>query len=399
MQSGMKAQIETNALYEANLLAPTPIIINQGGTGSGKTYAILQAILKRAWDEKLHISVCSLTMPHLKRGALRDWLAILHGNGIYQDGMYNRTDQVFKIQDSTVEFFSLDAPGKARGPRRDILFINEANLVPLETYRQLELRTKKTIYLDYNPADEFHWIYDELVDANRRDVTFIKSTYKQNTFLSPREIANIERYREADENYWRVYGLGERGSSRATVYTHLPARSDGQQHRQAGWNLCDALPEAGEEIWGMDFGYNNPAAMVQVRIYDDDIYVRERFYRSHSTNAGRIRALQEMGVAAPIYADAAEPEYIAEIYAAGFDIHAADKDVKKGLDTIRSRRLFITRDSVNLVKEIKSYKYREDANGRILEEPVKLNDHLCDALRYAVHTYFGDPDRGRYAVA
>jgi phage terminase large subunit len=305
-------------------------------------------------------------------------------NGIYQERIHNRTDHVFKIQESTVEFFSLDAPGKARGPRRDILFINEANLVPLETYRQLELRTRKAIYLDYNPVDEFHWIYDELVDANRSDVTFIKSTYKQNTFLSPREIANIERYESVDENYWRVYGLGERGSSRATVYTT--------------WELCDTLPEGGEEIWGMDFGFNDPAAMVQVKIHDDDIYVREQFYQSRSTNADRIRALQEMDVTERIYADSSQPEFISEIYSAGFDIHRADKDVKKGLDTIRSRRLFITRDSINLIKEIKSYKYREDANGRILEEPVKLNDHLMDAMRYAVHTYFGNPDYGKYAV-
>jgi phage terminase large subunit len=176
--------MKATELYEMNLNAATPIVINQGGTGSGKTYAILQALLKRAWHERLHISVCSVTMPHLKRGALRDWLSILEMNGLYDESIHSKSEHTFKIRKSTVEFFSLDMPGKARGPRRDILFINEANLVPLETYRQLELRTKKTIYLDYNPADEYHWIYDELVDANRSDVTFIKSDYRMNRFLS-----------------------------------------------------------------------------------------------------------------------------------------------------------------------------------------------------------------------
>jgi phage terminase large subunit len=322
----------------------------------------------------------------LKKGAMKDWMTILQAAGVYDKEKHNKTDHTFRLEQSTVEFFSVDEPGKARGLRRDILYINEANLIPLETYRQLELRTRKTIYLDYNPADEYHWIYDQLLDAKRSDVTFIKSNYQDNPFLTDQEIAHIERYRSVDENYWRVYGLGERGSSRSTIYTH--------------WQQCDTLPESGEEIWGLDFGYNNPTAIVQVKIYDDDIYVRERLYRSHITNPERIAWLKTTEVPPVIYADAdsAEPEFIDEIYSAGFNVHKANKDVIKGIDTVRARNLYITRDSVNLIKEIKSYKYKEDMEGRTLEEPVKLNDHLCDAMRYAVHTYFSNPDHGKYAV-
>jgi phage terminase large subunit len=338
----------------------------------------------RAVSERLHISVCSVSLPHLKKGAMRDWIAILKANDRYDERTFNKTDHTFLIDQSTVEFFSLDMPGKARGPRRDILYINEANLIDLETYRQLELRTRKTIYIDFNPSDEFHWIYDQLLDTYRTDVTFIKSTYLDNPFLSEQEMAYIERYKEVDKNYWRVYGLGERGSSRATVYTH--------------WQLCDELPEGGEELWGLDFGYNNPSALVQVKIYDDNIYVRERFYEAWVTNAGRIDFMRGLGIKSTIYADSAEPEFIEEIYQAGFDVQKANKDVQKGIDAIKSRKLFITSDSANLIKEVKSYKYREDMHGKVLEDPVKLNDHLCDALRYAVHTYFSNPGHGQYAV-
>lgn len=374
----MELTLRHSRVYTRNREATTPIIINQGGTGSSKTFSILQLLMVRALTEKLHISICSITLPHLKRGALKDWIGILNTAGVYTDAMHNKTDNTFKLGDSTVEFFSLDMPGKARGPRRDILYINEANLIPMETYRQLELRTKKSIYLDFNPSDEFHWIYDQLLDANRSDVTFIKSTYKDNPFLSTQEIAYIERYKEMDENYWKVYGLGERGSSRAAVYTH--------------WQLCDEFPEGGEDIYGIDFGWNNQSAVTHIKIKDNEVYARERLYKSQLTNSDLIEILKEVVTnrSSYIYADAAEPQFISEISNAGFNIYPANKDVEKGIDTVRSRKLFITKDSVNLIKEIKSYKYKEDMNGRVLEEPVKLNDHLCDALRYAVHTYLTD---------
>lgn len=380
----MYIRIKASSVYDRNARAETPIVVNQGGTGSSKTYSVLQLLLSRALTEKLYISICSISLPHLKKGAMRDWLAILNSYNLYDEKRHNKSNNTFHVGQSVIEFFSLDMPGKARGPRRDILYINEANLISLETYRQLELRTKKTIYLDFNPSDEFHWIYDQLLDANRTDVTLIKSTYLDNPFLTRQERSHIERYKDTDENYWRVYGLGERGSAKATIYTH--------------WQLCDTLPESGDEIWGLDFGYNNPSALVQVRIIENDIYVRERFYESLVTNTGRIEALKQLGVNATIYADSAEPEFIEEIYQAGFDVQKANKDVQKGIDSIKSRRLFITTDSVNLIKEIKSYKYREDMHGRILEDPVKTNDHLCDAMRYAVHTHFSDPGYGKYAV-
>jgi phage terminase large subunit len=382
----MELNLKASNVFRRNRNAPSRIVVNQGGTGSSKTFSILQLLLVRALSEPLHISICSLSLPHLKRGALRDWLIILNTAGIYRESAHNKTENIFKIGQSHVEFFSLDMPGKARGPRRDILYINEANLIPLETYRQLETRTKKNIYIDYNPADEFHWIYDQLLDGTRTDVTFIRSTYLDNPFLSPGERFAIEQYKYTDENYWRVYGLGERGSSRATIYTH--------------WQLIDKLPEGGEELWGVDFGYNHPAAIVQVKILDNDIYARERFHQTGAHNSDLIAALRQMGVTsyANIYADSARPEYIQEIYDAGFNCQKSDKDVQKGIDSIRSRKLFITSDSPNLIKEIKSYKYKEDSSGNVLEDPVKLNDDLCDGLRYAVHTYLNNPGYGKYGV-
>jgi phage terminase large subunit len=379
----MELKIKASNVFARNAKADTFIVVNQGGTSSGKTYAILQLLLTLALSERLHISVCSLAMPHLRKGALKDWIDILTSAGIYDEQYHNKTDNTFIIGQSKIEFFSLDMPGKARGPRRDILYVNEANLIPLETFRQLLLRTKTKVYIDYNPADEFHWIYDTIIP--REDCTFIQSTYLDNPFLPDQIRKEIERLKETDENLWQVYGLGNRGTSRATIYTH--------------WKQAQMMPVSGTDLYGIDFGFNNPTAVVHLRIYDNQIYAEELLYRSGITNSELITLLPSLipNRNSIIFADAAEPQRIQEIHRAGYNIKPADKSVKDGIDRIRRTPLFFLNSSVNLIKEIKSYKYSEDKDGKILEEPVKLNDHLLDAMRYAWHTYHMKPS-GVYAL-
>lgn len=377
-----EVRLKASEIFSKNYNADTFIVLNQGGTSSGKTYSILQVLLTLALSDTYHISICSATMPHLKKGALKDWIDILTANEIYNEADHNKTDQVFKVGTSKVEFFSLDSPGKARGPRRDILYVNEVDLVHQTTLQQLMLRTRKRVYLDFNPAPEFHYVYDDI--QTRDDCTFIKSTYKDNPFLSPQTIQEIERLQGND---WQVYGLGNRGSLKGCIYTH--------------WKTIEAFPEGCEIIYGLDFGFNVPSALVRVGIKEHDIYIQQMIYESGLTNSDLIRemALHNIGRSV-IYGDAAEPQRIEEIYRAGFNIKPADKSpgsVKKGIDSIKARNLFITQDSPDIIKEIRNYKWMEDKNGQTLEDPVKSMDHSLDGLRMAIHSHLTKPS-GKYTI-
>jgi phage terminase large subunit len=315
-----------------------------------------------------------VAFPHLRKGAMRDWRKIMEDFKLYDPGAHMKTEQMYTYPTgSYIEFFSVDNQLKVRGPGRDILFINEANIINYETFRQLLLRTKKAIFIDYNPADEFHWIYDKVL--TRPDCYFIRSTYKDNPFLPKEQVYEIESYKEADPNFWRIYGEGERGHSEGVIYTH--------------WNTFSSV-EGGSECFGLDFGYNNPTALTRIREKDKSLYVSEEIYQSHLTNTDLIGMLKQIVKPHdPIYCDAAEPQRIEEIKRAGFKAIAANKDVKAGIDFIKSRKLFIHQGSANLLKEIKSYKFKVNKNkvGNTPEEPLKLNDHAMDAMRYAAISF------------
>jgi len=281
-----------------------------------------------------------------------------------------------------IEFISVDQPQKIRGRKRNICFINEANELSYEDFFQLNVRTTDKIILDYNPSDEFHWIYDKL--QTREDADFFVTTYKDNPFLEKELIEEIERLELADENHWRVYGLGERGISRDTVYTH--------------WKLCDELPMRGELFMGCDFGYNVPSALVRCELFEGGIYADEVLYETKLTTTDLIERFKGLNVSRTIeiFCDNAEPKTIEELRRAGFNAKEADKDVTEGIRKVKSLPLFITKNSFNMLKEIKSYKWKTDVSGKPVkdkdrDEPVKFNDHLCDALRYAVFTKLFKP--------
>lgn len=345
------------------------IIVNQGGTRSGKTFSLTQLLIYFALKGKYSISVCSVAFPHLRKGAMRDWRKIMEDYGLYESNRHMKTEQMYSYPTgSYTEFFSVDNALKVRGPGRDILFINEANIIQYDTFRQLLLRTKKVIFIDYNPADEFHWIYDKVL--TRSDCYFIKSTYKDNPFLPNEQVKEIESYKEADPNFWRIYGEGERGHSEGIIYTH--------------WESY-AKPVEGSHIYGLDFGYNNPTACTRITERDQSIYAEEVIYQSHLTNQDLIGLLKNtLPPRATIFADAAEPQRIEEIRRAGFNIRAANKNVSEGIDFIKSRKLYIHSQSANLLKEIKSYKFKEGLRSeQTKDEPLKINDHAMDAMRYA----------------
>lgn len=367
-------KIKATPVFQKNWNATSRIVVNQGGTRSSKTYSILQVlILKMLGTGGQTLSIARKTMPALKSSVMRDFFTILNELGLYDESSHNRADNTYHLHGNLIEFFSLDQPQKKRGAKRDYLFMNEANEFTFEDFTQLSLRTTKQIFLDYNPSDEFHWIYDKVVPRN--DCTFIKSTYKDNPFLGIETVQEIERLREMDANLWKVFGLGERGTSEGRIFTN--------------WQECEFFPDNwNEAVYGLDFGYNVPSALVRIYQKEDAIWVDEMLYETRLTNSDLIERLKHLVFprTSQIYADAAEPDRIDEIHKAGFNIHPADKSVKDGILELKQRKVFVTRSSVNLWKEYRTYSYQQDKAGRWLDDPVKFNDHAIDALRYGVKT-------------
>ncbi len=351
------------------------IVVNEGGSRSSKTYSIAQLIAIMASNEKRGevYTICRKTLPSLKATAMRDFFSIIKDWNWYDEKFYNKSDKIYTLRNTEIEFISLDDPQKIRGRKRKVLWVNEANELEYEDFQQLLMRTTGQILLDYNPSDEFHWIYDNVL--TRDDCELIHSTYRDNVFLDPIVKAELERLKNTDENYWRIYGLGLRGVSENKIYTHF-------KH-------CEDLPKDTERIYGLDFGFNNETCLAEVAIKDDDIYARERLYRKFMTNSDLIEWLKSKKMFNKmIYADSAEPQRIKELEDAGFTICPADKDVLMGIDALKRRGLYITKDSINGIKEARSYSWKVGKDGKKIDEPVKHNDHFLDAVRYAVYTYF-----------
>ena len=299
---------------------------------------------------------------------MRDWRKIMEDFGLYEESRHMKTEQMYTYPSgSYIEFFSVDNALKVRGPGRDIVFVNECNLIEYDTLRQLMLRTKQCAIIDYNPADEFHWIYDKVI--TRKNCKFVQTTYLDNPFLTPETVQEIESYKETDENFWRIYGLGERGHSEGIVYTH--------------WQVVTKIP-TGKTFYGLDFGYIRPSALVRVTECDKGLYVEEIFYQSHLTNEDIISRIKDnVGRYDEIWADSEDPKTIDYIRKAGVNIKNVKKgpgSVRTGIDFIKSRKLFISSDAINTMKEIKSYKFNPKNK---VEEPKKENDHAMDAMRYA----------------
>lgn len=355
-----------------------PVIVNTGGSRSGKTYGAVQCLCAYALQNSgTRISVASRSLPHIKKGVFRDFQQI-YKDGLAGYGEMRWTDFTFHLYNgSYIEFFGLEDPDKAHGPGRDILFINEANYVPKAVFEQLAMRTTGKILLDLNPSEFNSWVYD--VADNPQNLN-IHSTYLDNIEnLSPQQVAFIEGYKNNPDPFmWQVYGLGLRGASEEIIYR--------------GWQLVDELPGKGEVIYGLDFGFTNPSALVKVELYDNAIYAQQLIHKSGLTKPELNELIgQHVSGESYIYADAAEPDSIEELYRMGLNIHPSNKDVWNGILTLKSHPLFITRESADLISELRSYKWKKDKNDKILEEPVKENDHLLDATRYAVHTYYTNP--------
>jgi len=352
------------------------IAINQGGTRSGKTYSIIQFLIETAIRAQINgmegrlITIVRKTMPALKATAMRDFMEILEKIGYYSEENHNKSLNEYHLCGSVFEFISLDQPTKVRGRKRDILFVNEANELDFEDWRQLLMRTTDKVIIDYNPSDEYHWLYDHV--HTREDAMFFQTSYLDNPFLEPELIAEIERLKDEDENYWKVYGLGERGASGETIYTN--------------WKLIDEEIQPTDIIetaYGLDFGFNNASALIKcMRLKNGGIVLDELIHRTHLTNNDLIQLMRLHNIGrSKIYCDH-ENDRITELTRAGFHAVKASKDVKAGIDKLKAVTIYITKNSSNLLKEIKNYKWKTDKKGNVTDEPVKFNDHSMDAARY-----------------
>lgn len=361
-----------------------PIIVNEGGARSGKSYGTIQCLIYIANNTpNTRISIVSHSLPHIKRGAYRDFKTIMQDWELWDENNFSFTEFVYTFKNgSYIELFGLEDEGKARGPGRDILFINEANLVKKSVYEQLAIRTTGQIILDLNPADLECWCYQL---ADHPGNCKIHSTYLDNIEnLTPAQIKRVEAYKDADPHMWEVYGLGLRGRATDIIYTH--------------WKICDDLPMKGELFMGQDFGYNVPSALVLCELFEGSIYVKELLYETKLTTNDLISRYEQLGVSKTIeiFCDNAEPKTIEELQRSGYNAKAADKDVTEGIRKVKSMPLYICENSSNIVAEIKAYKWRTDANGKVVkdkdrDEPVKMNDHAMDAMRYAVFTKLSVP--------
>lgn len=367
------------------------IQVHQGGTRSGKTFSILQVLISwclRYRNSGWVITVVRKTMPALRATAMRDFFTILQGEDMYSEQHHNKSQAMYNLAGNTVEFVSLDQPQKVRGRKRNICFINEANELSYEDYQQLILRTTEVMILDYNPSDLFSWIYDKVIP--RPDADFFQTTYRDNPHLDATTIAEIERLAETDANYWRIYGLGERGVNTAAIFPTF--------------ERCEAVPDGAQLIaYGMDWGFtNDPSALVEVHRKEHHLYLKELLYERGMTNTDLAKRLQHLlPHRGEVVADSSEPKSIEELHRHGINIKPARKgpdSVRLGIDIMKRHVLHVVGDSPNLQAELQNYRWRTDKDGRQVNQPEPGNDHAVDAVRYVCLNKLATNRSGKYYI-
>lgn len=353
----------------------------QGGTSASKTISIIQLLVDKCQRDKTPqlTSITSESMPHLKRGAIRDFKDIMQQHNYWDDSRWNASDFIYTFETGTpLEFFSLDMPHKVRGPRRKRLFINEANNIPYETFDQLEVRTEDEIWLDWNPVSEFWWHLDingNTAVSRRPDADSLILTYKDNEGL-PKNIVDSIESRKSNKNWWLVYGMGQLGVAEGRIYTD--------------WVVIDDIPhEARLERYGLDFGYSNdPTALIAIYKYNGGFILDEITFQKGLLNKQIADILLNLPKALVI-ADSAEPKSIDEISSYGISILPSLKGVGsilKGIQYVQQQRISVTKRSLNILKEYRNYLWITNKDGQIVNEPDVIWNHSLDAIRYAINS-------------
>ncbi len=368
----------------------------QGGTSAGKTLAILAVLIDIAAKNKTEISVVSESIPHLRRGAIKDFAKVMQWTGRWIADRWNKTLLTYHFANgSIIEFFSADSEARLRGARRQVVYINEANNIDFESYYQLAIRTSEAIYIDFNPTHEF-WAHTEVLPE--QDAELVILTYNDNEALPDTIKRDIELNRTKAEtsaywaNWWKVYGLGQVGTLQGAIYEDFEVVE--------GIDVSRAKFVA----LGLDWGFSNdPTALVAIYRQGDCLLIQELLYSTGLTNQDIADKLRSLGItrAWEIVADSAEPKSIEEIYRLGFNIKPAEKgpdSVRNGIDILKRYKLQVTKDSTNLIKELRSYTWATDKEGKNTGVPIDSFNHACDAMRYVALNKLRVSNAGKYVV-
>jgi phage terminase large subunit len=376
-------QINSTVIFEQNFDAlqdpSIRFIINQGGSRSSKTYSLCQVLIVYCLQNPNKVvSIVRKTFPALRATVMRDFFEVLKDLEIYEKSSHNMSENIYRFSNgSIVEFFSVDDEQKVRGRKRDIGWCNEANELWFEDFQQLNMRTETKMIFDYNPSDSSSWLYELPKDES----LLIKSTYKDNPFLPESIIRQIEDLARTDEALYQIYALGEKAISKTNIFNT--------------WEFITQKPQRFKNyVYGLDFGYNHPTALMRVYWCEGDIYIEPVLYESYLTTSELIERFKQLNIEqnVDILADYSRPEIIAEMQNAGYNVNNANKNVKSGLNAVKTFKVWCKQDE-NLKKEYENYKWKKIGDN-ITDEPVKLYDDAMDAVRYAVmfikEMYFTD---------
>ena len=382
----------TTAIKKLHALKKRKKVI-QGGTSAGKTFGILPILIDRCIRTPyLETSVVSESIPHLRRGAMKDFLKIMIETGRYRDAQWNRSALKYTFTNgSYIEFFSVEQPDKLRGARRNVLYCNEANNIPFEAYNQLAIRTSGDIWIDFNPTANF-WAHKEV--ANQPDADFITLTYLDNEALPQTIVDDIEQAKEKAKtseywsNWWKVYGLGQVGSLEGVCIKE--------------WQEIKLPLEARLLCYGMDFGYSNdPTTLIGLYKYNDAYVFDEIIYQKKLLNSDTSNLFKAHDINAVVYADSAEPKSIAELRTLGHKVLPCTKgkdSIVYGINLINQNKIYITSRSKNLIKELQSYTWMKDREGNTINKPIDAFNHCIDAARYAITSQLQTPNKGKYNI-
>lgn len=379
-------------IFLKNFHSQKRIVVNRGGSSSGKTGTLLRMIAVWLISGKIDnsdiifdkwvLSVVRKYSSTLNRSVIRDFENILFSEldeNIVKNIEINKSEKTYKYNNRTLEFIGIDDPQKARWPRRDILYCNEANELTYEDFRQLAMRTKYRIFIDFNPDDEDIWINTELEQRRQheeKDVEVIVSTYRDNPFLDTNIVKELERLKNIDPIYWQVYGEGQYWRLEGRIFDFKEIATIPQEAKLLGY-------------W-LDFWYtNDPTALVAVYQYGDSLVLDEVVYQSGLTNPDIVKKFEENNITknTEIWADSSEPKSIEEIHRYGYNIHAVTKwpdSIRNGIDVMKRHTLYVTTSSLNLRKEWRKYSWKKDRTGKSLNVPIDEFNHAIDASRYLI---------------
>lgn len=382
----MKLDLKGTKVLSKIVATNKRFVLSIGSSRSSKTFSMLQYIIlwcAKNKDQGKYFSIVRKSFPSMRRTVYREFVDLLKEYGLYEDAKHNRTEHTIELFGNKVEFFSLNDSQKIRGAKRDCLYLNEVNEIDYESAQQLFLRTTDRVFMDENPSDIYHW---SMKYQNRDDCDYLHSTYKDNPFLSKATIAQIESYKDTDENMWRVFGQGLPGFAVTTIYSHYKFYDEEELYITQD---NKKIPIYDDFVYGLDVGYSHIMALVKCYFKDETVWVEEIISESGLTSNDLIGLMRDIQIDKDkhIWCDAAAPAMIEDLRRAGFNAKSADKSVKEGIDMVKSKKIFINNDSKKLIEELKRYSWKTKGE-QIIYEPVKVFDDLCDAMRYAIWNYY-----------